>query len=80
MRLREAGLKDYRSTDQVQSDVMPSSLMGDHAKVMQRPGMIWLLGEDLAVKLPGLVQPPASVLLQCQLKGLLDRDLSHWGD
>jgi hypothetical protein len=39
--------------------------------------MVGLLGQDLAVKRLGLLQPPGLVVLQCQINGLLDRELGH---
>jgi hypothetical protein len=47
---------------------------------MHRIGMLRLLGQDLPVKLLGLVQPPGLVVLRCQIEGLLDRELGHAAD
>jgi hypothetical protein len=39
--------------------------------------MLRLLGQDLPVEPLGLLQPPGLVVLQCQIEGVLARELSH---
>jgi hypothetical protein len=39
--------------------------------------MFRLPGQDLPVKLLGVVQPPGLVVLHRQIEGLLDRELAH---
>jgi hypothetical protein len=51
--------------------------MGDQSQVVHGNGMLRLAGQDLPVEPLGLLQPPGLVVLQCQIEGVLDRELSH---
>ncbi len=71
------GVEGDGPTDQIHSNVTPSQLMGNQSQVVHRSGMLRLLGQDLPIKPLGLLQPPRLVVLQCQIEGVLDRELGH---
>lgn len=51
--------------------------MGDHSQIVQRGGLLRLLGQDLSIKLLGLLQPPGLVVLQCLIEHVLEREPGH---
>ena len=55
----------------------PGLMVANHSQIVHRTGMLRLLGQDLPIKLLGLAQSSGLVVLQCQIEGLLDRELGH---
>jgi hypothetical protein len=72
-----SGFKGDGPANQIHRNVAASCLPGDDAEVMKRARVVWLLGEDLAIELLGLVQPPGLVMLQGNCHRLLNRRISH---
>src|SRR5690349_11196094 len=51
--------------------------MSDNPQEMQRIGMIRLIGQNLPIESFRLLQPPGLVVLDRDLKGLFEGELSH---
>ena len=72
------GIKGQCPADQVDRRVMPAHLMGHHAEKVQCADMLGLLGKNVPINLLGLLKLPGLVVLNGNLKRLLDGELSHW--
>jgi len=56
--------------DQFHRDLVSTHLTRNISKLVQRIRMVWLNGEDLAEERLGVRQPPGTVVLDRDLKGL----------
>jgi hypothetical protein len=66
-----------RTADEVDRDVIPASLMRQHAHQVQHVGIVRFVRQKLAVQLVRLLQPPGTVMLDGQAKRLLECHSPH---
>jgi len=64
-------------TNQIDGDVISPLLVRQHTKIVQRSDVFRLMGEDMPINLLGLLQASGLMVLQCQIEGVLNRDLLH---
>ena len=68
---------DKGTADEINPNVRPTYLDGNHSQMMHRQGVFRMLRQDLPVKLLSLRQPAILLVLDCQIERFVNRQLGH---